>query len=323
MKNKIAILGSGAMGTACASILEENGHDVIIYGIDQYELNDLKNGFNSKHFNNKLITNFKTTNVLNKAIENADYILIAIPTRFIPEVFNNLVDQIKNPTVIINVAKGFWPNSENFIHEGMKKIAKKNKNIKEIVSLIGPSFAIDIINKNITIVNAVSEKIFYAKKVKKIFSNSWFGVSINNDVIGAEIGSIFKNILAIASGMAEGLGYSTNTQTAILTFGLKEMKKYVHALKGNIETVYDLCGVGDLMLTGLSNKSRNYQFGKNFFNNSNNKNTTVEGLYALKYVYFQNKNKLKINLPLINAVYKIVYNKVNPQKIINNLIKKI
>lgn len=324
MKNKIAILGSGAMGTACANVLAENNNDVIIYGIDNNELNDLNKGFNKKYFENKLEKNFKTTTNLEEAIDHANFIIIAIPTKFIPDVFNKLIELIKYKTVIINVSKGFWPETNYFVHNKMESLSFENNNIKGVVSLIGPSFAVDIINKQITIVNAVSKELKIAKKVKQLFSNSWFGVSINDDVIGAEIGSTYKNILSIASGMAVGLGYSTNTQAALLTMGLKEMAKYANFLGARIETIYDLCGLGDLMLTGLSEKSRNYQYGINFFKNKLDDNkTTVEGLYALKYIYEQNISKNKLNLPLIEGIYKIVYNKENPNKIINNLMKKI
>ncbi|MBN4089523.1 NAD(P)H-dependent glycerol-3-phosphate dehydrogenase [Mycoplasma enhydrae] len=324
MKNKIAILGSGAMGTACGTILNENDHEVIIYGIDNVELEDLKNGFNKKYFGKSKISKFDVTNDLNKAIENANFIVIAIPSQFIPEVFLELVSKIKNETVIINVAKGFWPNSNDFVHAKMAEYAKSNKYIEGIVSLVGPSFAVDIINKNITIINSVCENINLALKVKKIFANSWFGVVLNDDVIGAEIGSTYKNVLAIASGMAEALGYSTNTQAALLAMGLKEMQKYAQFLGAKSKTVYDLCGLGDLILTGLSEKSRNYTFGKNFFNKENDsKNITVEGLRTLEHIYNQIKDNQKIKLPLINGLYKIVYNMENPKKIIEDLIKSI
>ncbi|WP_330463622.1 NAD(P)H-dependent glycerol-3-phosphate dehydrogenase [Metamycoplasma gateae] len=325
MINKIAILGSGAMGTACGNILLENNHDVIFYGINDNELNDLKNGFNKKYFSNPLFGKFKTTKNLEKAVVDANFIIIAIPSKFIPDVFEKLLNLINKKTIIINVAKGFWPNTNDFIHSKMEKLSSNNKYVIDIVSLLGPSFAIDIINKNITIVNAISKNLVSANKVKKIFSNDWFGVSTNNDVIGAEIGSSFKNILAIASGMMEGLGYSTNTQAALLTFGLKEMKKYAMFLNANVETVYDLCGVGDLILTALSEKSRNYRYGKMFFKNKIDDNlVTVEGLYSLKHVYNQiKKENKKIKLPLIEAIYNLVYNKDNPKKIIKNLMKKI
>ncbi|MGX9388834.1 NAD(P)H-dependent glycerol-3-phosphate dehydrogenase [Mycoplasma sp. 1781] len=324
MKKRIAILGSGAMGTACGNVLAENGHDVIFYGINDNELQDLEKGFNKKYFDNKLITNFKTTKILEKAIENVEFIIIAIPSRFIPPVFEELIKLIKNDVTIINVIKGFWPNTNSFVHNKMAEMAKDNTNIKGITSLIGPSFAIDIINKHITIVNVVSKDINKANEVKTIFTNDWFAVSAIDDVIGAEIGSIYKNILAIASGIIASLGYSTNTQAALLTMGLKEMVKYGKFLGAKTETIYDLCGLGDLILTGLSEKSRNYQYGLNFLKNKiDDSQTTVEGLYALKYIYHQNISKNKLNLPLIEGIYKIVYNKENPQIIINSLIKRV
>ncbi|ENY68703.1 Glycerol-3-phosphate dehydrogenase [NAD(P)+] [Metamycoplasma auris 15026] len=322
--NKIAILGSGAMGTACASVLVENKQDVVIYGINNNELNDLKSGYNQKYFGNKFISKFKVSFDLKEALRDANFVVIAIPTKFIEDVFAQIVSLINKKAIIINLSKGFWPNSHEFVHERMEKIAASNKKVLGVVSMIGPSFAIDIVNKNITVINAVSKDIKLAKKVKNIFANDWFGISINDDVIGAEIGSTFKNILAIGSGLVAGMGYSINTQASMLTYGLKEIKKYALYRKAKLETIYDLCSLGDLILTGLSEKSRNYQYGLHFFNDKiDDSKITVEGLYALKYIYNELKNIKELKLPLIESIYEIIYNKKNPDTIIKQLLKKI
>ncbi|PZW01436.1 glycerol-3-phosphate dehydrogenase (NAD(P)+) [Metamycoplasma auris] len=322
--NKIAILGSGAMGTACASVLVQNNQNVTIYGIDQSELNDLRDGYNRKYFGDKFIYKFKTSSNLENTLKDANFVIIAIPTRFIEDIFKDIVSLINKKAIIINLSKGFWPNSNEFVHERMEKLSSANKKIMGIVSMIGPSFAIDIVNKNITIINAVSRDIKLAKKIKNIFSNDWFGISINDDVIGAEIGSTFKNILAIGSGLVAGMGYSINTQASLLTYGLKEIKKYALYRHAKNETIYDLCSLGDLILTGLSEKSRNYQYGKHFFNDRLDDNKiTIEGLYALKYIYKELKNIKNLKLPLIESIYEIIYNKKNPDTIIKQLIKKV
>nr|WP_272873028.1 NAD(P)-binding domain-containing protein [Mycoplasma phocoeninasale] len=172
MRQKIAILGSGGMGTACATILEDNNHDVIIYGIDGQEIEDLKNGRNLKYFpDNISFPNFKTTNNLDEAVIDADYILFAIPTQFIEEIFKLVVSKVTKPTIFINVAKGFWPNTAVSVYDEMNNLIKTNSKIMGVVSLIGPSFAIDIVKKNITLVNAVAYNKNLAKKVQKLFSN--------------------------------------------------------------------------------------------------------------------------------------------------------
>ncbi|TPE57351.1 NAD(P)H-dependent glycerol-3-phosphate dehydrogenase [[Mycoplasma] falconis] len=320
---KITILGSGAMGSACASILANNKHEVIIYGIDNQELTDLQNGKNSRYFKEIELPKFKTTTDLDLAIENADYILFAIPTKFIPAIFELVVSKIKNKTTIINVAKGFWPEKNISVHEQMQNLTVLNDHIKGIVSLIGPSFAIDMVAKNITLIDAVSTDLKIAQDVQKLFSNSYFRVYTQTDVKGAETGSIFKNMYAIAAGLAVALGYSTNTQVALLTKGLQEMSVYNKFIGGKENTIYGLTGLGDLILTALSEKSRNYQYGLNFFNNNFSALTnTVEGLKSIEIVYDKYVATKVLNLPIVEALYEIIYKKTNPKKVIENLMNK-
>ncbi|BDX52669.1 NAD(P)H-dependent glycerol-3-phosphate dehydrogenase [Metamycoplasma equirhinis] len=321
---KILVLGSGGMGTACASVLVNNGHDVTIYGIEEAELNDLTSGKNLKYFPDVFdLPKFKVSNNILSSLENVEYVLFAIPTKFISEVFKKVISNLSNKAVIINVAKGFWPGTNFSVHEQMITLTKENQFVKGIVSLIGPSFAIDIVKKNITAISAVSYDIELASEIQKIFSNDSFRVYSQLDVKGAEIGSIFKNIIAIASGMAEGLGYSTNTQVAIITRGINEMKLYNNLKGGKEETIYGLTGLGDLILTALSSKSRNYTFGKNFFDkNFDSSKITIEGLKSIEVIYNEFiKNKI-LKLPIVEALYKIIYLKLDVHDVIKSLMTR-
>ncbi|TPR54110.1 NAD(P)H-dependent glycerol-3-phosphate dehydrogenase [Metamycoplasma neophronis] len=324
MKNKIAILGSGAMGTACATVLANNNHDIIIYGIDLKELSDLEKGCNTKYFSDQIkIPSFTTTTDLSAAIKDVDYILFAIPTKFLPSVFELVINKLEKKVIIINVAKGFWPESNISVHEKMDSLTKLNKNVKGIVSLIGPSFALDIVNRNITLVDAVSYDLELANDIQNLFSNDYFRVYSQTDVKGAEAGAIFKNIIAIASGMLDALGYSTNTQIALLTRSIVEMKEFTKFIGGNIETNNGLTGLGDLMLTALSDKSRNYTYGKNFFNKDFDANKlTIEGLKSIEVVYNQYIKNKTLDLPIIESIYKIIYLKNDPNEIIKTLMKR-
>lgn len=324
MSEKITILGSGAMGTACATVLADNQHNIKVYGIDLTELSDLEQGKNSKYFSEDLnIPKLKTTTDLDEAIEDVDYILFAIPTKFVPSVFELVASKVKNKVTIINVSKGFWPESNLSVHEKMEELTKLNKNIKGIVSIIGPSFAIDMVKRNITLVDAVSENIELAQKVQYLFSNEYFRVYTQNDVKGAEAGAIFKNMIAIASGMLEALGYSTNTQVALLTRAMNEIKQYTEYIGGNKDTIYGLTGLGDLMLTALSDKSRNYTFGKNYFNKDfDSQRMTIEGLKSIDIIYNLYIKDQTLELPIIESLYKIIYLKNDAKQVIDNLMAR-
>ncbi|AXE60726.1 glycerol-3-phosphate dehydrogenase [[Mycoplasma] phocae] len=322
MRQKVAILGSGGMGTACATVLEDNNHNVIIYGVDHQELEELKNGKNSKYFSDKInLPKFQTTANIDEAIQDADYILFAIPTQFIEDVFKSVISKITKPTIFINVSKGFWPDTAVSVYDEMSKLIKTNSNITGVVSLIGPSFAIDIVERHITLVDAVAYNKNIAKKVQKLFSNEWFRVYTQNDVKGAEVGAIFKNIISIASGMAEGLGYSTNTQVALVSRSINEILTYNKYVGGKKSTIFGLSGIGDLILTALSPKSRNYTFGKNFFSNTKETNNkTVEGLRSIKVIYENYIKNGRLELPIVEALYKIIYMKNNIKEVIKSLM---
>ncbi|AWX43009.1 glycerol-3-phosphate dehydrogenase [Metamycoplasma cloacale] len=320
---RISIIGSGAMGTACAVPLHDNKLDVTIYGIDQQELNDLSKGCNLKYFNSSFdIPCFKTTNNLDEVI-NSDYILLAVPTKFAGSVVDEIIAKIKpnQKVTLINVAKGFWPNSNVSIHEAIKEKIKNHSGIVNVVSLIGPSFAIELVQRKITLMSAVCDNLKVAQDIQELFSNHYLRIYTQTDIKGAETGAIFKNMLAIATGMLDGLGYSMNTQCALLTRAFKEIELYNEFIGGKKETLYGLTCLGDLMLTCLSDKSRNYTFGKQYIQSRTiNTNMTVEGLNSIQLIYNEYIKTKILNLPIIKTLYEILYKNYSIEKAIQDLL---
>ena len=321
--NKIAIIGSGGMGSACGNVLTDNKNDVIIYGINESELNDLKNGKNKAYFNDLKLNKFNTTQNLEEALIDVNYIILAVPTKFLSVVFENVLLNLKSKAIIINVAKGFWPKKFITVHDELKIIANKNENVVDVITLIGPSFATEIVKKQITYVAAIGQNYQNLLKVQAIFENNYFHVIPQNDEKGAIIGSIYKNIIAIASGMLEAIGYNINTQASFITYAIKEMIKYIVYCGGNRNTAYEITGLGDIILTATSPKSRNYTYGKNFLKNNNYSQITIEGVESIKMLY-ENIIKLKkLELPIISALYKIIFLNENPNKILIDLLNFI
>ena len=321
MKNKIAIIGSGALASALGKVLyDANNKNIIIYGIDKNEIQELKRGFNTKYFSNLVsLPNFKTTNNLKAAIKDSRYIILAVPSKVIDVVFKNILKLLDKKVVIINGSKGFYPNSEFLIHSGLKIESKNNKFIEGIVSIIGPSHAEEIVLEYPTLVAIVGQKMKINKLVYDLFKNNYFKTYIQKDVIGAEVGAAYKNVLAIASGISTGLGFNYNTRAAIISRGLLEMSRFNKAMNGKEKTIYGLTGLGDLIVTATSDLSRNFTFGKKMAKqNKNDDSTTVEGLIALKYIYKIGKTK-KLNLPIANSLYNIIYKNKKIEKEINNI----
>lgn len=322
MNKKIAIIGSGALGTALANVLfDSNQKNITIYGIDEVELNDLKAGKNTKYFKDIEFPKFKTTNILSEALKDTEYIVLAIPTIALDDIVNSILKNINSEVTIINGCKGFYPKTTKSIHEYISEKTKNNKLIKGVVTLTGPSFATEIARKSLTSILVVSDNECISKEIQKLFNCSYFKLFIQNDIIGAEVGGIYKNVLAIGSGMLHQLGYKINTVASYLTLGMKEMQTLNKFFGGKYETIYGLSGLGDLILTATSNESRNFSFGKEFIINKENalsSKKTIEGLVGLKNIEKIRKEN-NLNLPIASNLYEIIFNNKN----VNDSIKEL
>lgn len=324
MKKKITVIGSGALGSALANVIKDSNknHDILIYGIDEKELKDLEKGKNTKYFKDLKLNKFKTTNNLEIAIKDAEYLVFALPSTVIDDIMDQVIEHVTKPILIINGSKGFYPNSKNPLHEGIVKKSAKNKYIRGIVSIAGPSFAIEIAKKSLTSIAAIGYDKDQIKEVQNLFKTKYFKLYGQPDVIGAEVGGIYKNILAIGSGILSGMGYKINTISLYLTRGMKELAVFNNFMGGKEKTIYGLTGMGDLILTATDVNSRNFTFGLNFINKKENpKNVTLEGLTALKVVEeIRVKNKLK--LPIEEALYNVIYKGKKPEDEIKKIWEK-
>ncbi len=326
---RIAILGTGAWGTALASVLLNVGNSVAMWGISKEQLSDLKKQMNTTFFGNKKFNgklSLVTNDIKKIAKFKPQFVIIAVPSIHIENVLLKVSPVIKSRPIYINVAKGFDPKTLNTWSHTIKKIIK-NKS-KGLVALIGPSFAVEVYYKNRTIVNVVSENINIAKQVKKIFDTDYFKCIPITDMSGAETISALKNVMAIASGILYSQHTSINTRSAILAQIAKEISYILKIVGGKQETLYQFCGIGDIYLTCTSEKSRNFSFGLAIGRLGNKqikkiiKTKTVEGYWATKIAYEIIK-KYKIQAPIIIHLYHILYKNADPKKFINNIIKAI
>ncbi len=320
---KITIIGSGALGTAFSNILFDSGQkNIVIYGINEQELTELNVGKNTRYFKNNLnIHPVKTTSNLKEALDQTDYIVLALPSIVIPEIIELIKKHINSQVLIISGSKGFYYGSNNSLHSGMEKNTKDIENIRGVVSILGPSYADEIVAKSLTIVASVSKSITLCQEVQKLFANSYFKIYTQTDVKGAEAGGIYKNILAIASGMLTEYGFKINTTAAFITRGVHELSIFNKYLGGQPETIMGLTGLGDLILTAMSDLSRNYTFGRNFVKNKKQAlatSITLEGINALKIV--ENiRIKENLSLPIVECLYQIIYNNLDLNESIYSL----
>ena len=324
---KISVLGSGSWGCALAQILVRNGHDVVVWGIDETEVNDInQNHQNSRYFKDvKLDERLKATTDMS-LIAGSEALLLAVPSMAIDSVMENAEKYCTEPFYVINVAKGFHPVTHERMSEVIKKAVSKDK-LKDVVSLIGPSHAEEVVIGLMTCVNAVCENDASAKVIQETFSNDAFRVYRNTDVIGAEIGVALKNVMAIASGILTGLGQGDNARAALMTRGLAEIARYGVAMGGKAETYLGLDGVGDLIVTCTSYHSRNFTAGLEIGKANSaeeflkNNKRTVEGVRCAKVVY-EESLKHGISMPITDQVYKVLFEGKKPSIALSELMSR-
>ena len=326
---KVTVLGTGTWGTALAQLLVDNKNDVIQYGIDIDEVNDINlNHKNAKYFGDEVILppSLKATNLLEYAMEDPEIIVVAVPTQAVRGVLTQIKPLIKGRPYIVSVAKGFDPLTGKRMTEVVREVLSETHR-QEVVSLIGPGHAEEVILRLLTCVTSTSIDYKAARKIQKVFSNEYFRVYTQTDEVGAEYGVAIKNTIALASGMIEGIGLGDNARAALVTRGLAEMVRFGMHFGGKKSTYLGLTGLGDLMVTCNSRHSRNFSAGLEIgkensaveFLNRNKK--TVEGIRTCKVVY-ELANQNNISMPITEAVYKVLYENAKPSEVIENLMKR-
>lgn len=331
MTEKVAVLGAGSWGSVLANLLVDNGHEVELWSRDQDQVDRL----NKDHVNPAYMKDFTysgklhaTTN-MKAAVKGADVILIVIPTKGIRQVahkLNGVLADLEQRSLIVHATKGLEQNTYKRPSEMIKEeIDPKYR--RDIVVLSGPSHAESVAIKDMTAVTAACANLADAEKVQKLFSNSYFRVYTNDDVIGAEFGAALKNIIAIGAGALQGLGYHDNARAALITRGLAEIRRLGVAFGANPMTFIGLSGVGDLVVTATSKNSRNwragYQLGQGqkLDNVINNMGMVIEGVYTTKAAYELSK-KRQVRMPITDALYRVLYEGEDIKTAISQLMSR-
>lgn len=320
---KVTIFGTGAYGLALSKILIQNNNEVVMWTTFESEKAELLETKKSSKLNDFVLDDSVViTTDLEESIKNSKLIVIAIPTAFVTDVCKKLKKYINKSQYICIASKGIEQGTCLFIHDMIKKQIKT----KNIGAISGPSFAIDLVKKVPVGLSAASKSKRTLEIIQKAFVNDNFKLYPTNDIIGIEICGSIKNIIAIASGMVDGMGYPISTQALLITEALHDIKNLIHALGGNKRTILSFAGFGDILLTCTSENSRNYSFGKLIGSGASKEEIeeyknkiTVEGLYTLKSIYKLISNK-KIDIPIINIIYDIVFKGEKTDKLIEFLM---
>lgn len=324
---KVAVIGTGSWGTALAQVLADNKHEVMMYGINKEQVNDINSGYNKNFFKDlKINPDIKATYDLKVALDNVSVILLVVPTKIASSVLEEIKPLLTKKVYFVNASKGFDPNTNDRMSNTIRKIIPEDKRY-EVASIIGPSHAEEVIIRMYTAIASVSNDQKVAEFVQELFSNDYLRLYTLNDEVGAEYGVAIKNVLALCSGILSGIGLGDNSRAALLTRGLNEMIRYGVAKGGKFETYLGLTGIGDLIVTATSPHSRNFQAGyKIGLENSvksimEDNKTTIEGVRTCKVIY-EDAQANNIELPIIEECYKILYENQSPKEAISNLMNR-
>lgn len=312
----IAILGAGSWGTALGLYLARKGQRVNIWSIDSSEIDAMiSEGANNRYLPQILLPpSLKPHHDLKDTIANVDEIIIAIPSVGIRTTFHSLKPLIKPTQKLICVSKGMDAQSGKFFNELAEEFFPKHS----FAVLSGPSFAKEVANGMPCAVMIASEDQNLLQALQQRFQSDIFHCYLTDDVIGVEIGGIVKNVIAIATGIADGLALGASFRSALITLGLQEMIMLAKSLGAKEKTLIHVSGLGDLMLTCSDNLSRNRRFGLQLAQETNAKDAekkigqAIEGKENAKLIV-QLAQKNKITLPICETVLKILENKISPQ----------
>ena len=307
---KIGIIGAGSWGIALSVLLHNNGHTITVWSALPQEIEQLKacHEHKEKLPGVKLAEDILFTADLSNAVKEMDILVLAVPSSFTRETAHRMAGFVENGQIIVNVAKGI----EEATLMTLSQVIEDEIPQADVAGLSGPSHAEEV-GKGIptTIVVGASSRAT-AEKIQNIFMSDVFRVYTSPDVLGIELGAALKNVVALAAGIADGLGYGDNTKAALITRGMAEISRLGMAMGGKFETFSGLSGIGDLIVTCASMHSRNRRAGiligqgKTMEEAMAEVKMVVEGVFSTKAAMAL-AEKYHVELPIIEQVHEVLF----------------
>lgn len=307
---KVSVIGAGSWGIALACVLEQNGHEVTIWSILEDEINMLKEKHEhvTKLPGVKLSEQIELTTSLEEAVKGRDLLVLAVPSVHTRSTAKSMSEFVTEEQIIVNVGKGIEESSLKILSDVIEEEVPQ----ANVTILSGPSHAEEVGRGLPTtcVVGAHDKKT--AEYVQNVFMNERFRIYTSPDMLGIEVGGALKNVIALAAGMADGLGYGDNTKAALITRGIAEISRLAMAMGAKYETLSGLTGIGDLIVTCASMHSRNRRAGiligqgKTMQEAMDEVQMVVEGVYSAKAAMAL-AEKYHISMPIIEQVNQVLF----------------
>lgn len=322
----VTFLGCGSWGGALGKLLSEKGLDVTMWHRNLDVVNHLKDT-RTHYLIPELIfpSGVEFTNNISSAIQSSEIIILAIPSQSIRDVITKNKSSFNKNHIIVNVSKGIEIDTLMTVSEVLNDVLDGNH--KSVVTLSGPSHAEEVINGHPTTLVAASNDIQSAEIIQNLFATEMLRTYLNRDIRGVELGGSMKNVIAIAAGICDGIGYGDNSKAALMTRGMMEITRLGEAMGAKVETFRGLSGYGDLIVTCLSKHSRNRQLGQLIGEGKALEDITLdmsmiaEGIFTAKSVH-QLQLKHSVEMPIHEAIYQVLFQKKDPKNSVVELMAR-
>lgn len=320
---KVGIMGAGSWGTAISWLLTNNGHEVTVWSIDakEVEMLDREREHKSKLPGVKLQDSIRFTNEIREGIEGKDFVVLAVPSPFTRSTAQRMCPYVKEGQILVNVAKGIEEKTLMTLSEQIDEEVPQ----ADVAVLSGPSHAEEV-GKGLPTTCVVGAKTREtAEYLQKAFMSEVFRVYTSPDIKGIELGGSLKNVIALAAGIADGLGYGDNTKAALITRGIAEIARLGVKMGGKIETFTGLTGIGDLIVTCASVHSRNRKAGyligqgRTMQEAMDEVKMVVEGVYSAKAAK-QLAGQYRISMPIVEQVNQVLFEGKSPAEAVKELM---
>ncbi len=325
----IAVVGAGSWGTTLANLLAVKGYRIDLWVFEPELVDIIKTERENTYFlpGFKLSDNIYPSNSLEKVVTKKDIVVMVVPSQVYRTVARQMIPFLKDNAVVVSASKGI-ENETLFTMTGVwqEELSGIKKKV-EIATLGGPSFAKEVIRGIPTAVTVASTYPSLARELQKIFSTKYFRVYTSTDKIGVELGGALKNVIAIAAGITDGLGFGHNTRAALITRGLAEMIRLGVKMGAQPLTFAGLSGIGDLLLTCTGDLSRNRTVGlklgqgKTLEEILENMKMVAEGVATTRSVYNLAK-KMEVDMPIATGVYQILFEGKKPMDALKELMER-
>lgn len=320
---KVGVLGAGSWGTALSILLHDNGHQVTIWSIDEKEVAMLneKREHATKLPGVKIPEDIVITNEMEKAITGKDFMVLAVPSIFTRGTAAKMKPYVAENQIIVDVAKGIEESTLMTLSQQIEQEIPQ----ADVAVLSGPSHAEEVGRKLPTtcVIGAKSKET--AEYLQSMFISKVFRVYTSPDILGIELGGSLKNVIALAAGIADGLGYGDNTKAALITRGIVEIARLGVKMGGKIESFVGLTGIGDLIVTCASVHSRNRKAGylmgqgKSMQEAMDEVQMVVEGVYSAKAAAKLAK-RYEVPMPIVDEINKILFEGKDPKQAVDDLM---